>query len=147
MQTWEEIIKAIQTALAGRSTEARESLQACWDRSDPRDAAQRCVIAHYLADQQDDLHDEIAWDERALAAFADVAEDALVPVGVPSTAGFAVSLHLNLGDGYLRAGELAKARVQVQEAQSAVHLLPAEGYGAMVRGGVERLAIRVEAAS
>ena len=47
----------------------------------------------------------------------------------------------------LTPGELAKARVQVQEAQSAVHLLPAEGYGAMVRGGVERLAIRVEAAS
>lgn len=68
-------------------------------------------------------------------------------MGVPSTAGFAVSLHLNLGDGYLRAGQLAEARVQVQEAQSAVHLLPAEGYWAMIRGGVERLATRVEAAS
>ena len=55
MQTWEEIIEAIQTALAGRHTEAREALQACWDRSDPRDAAQRCVIAHYLADQVESL--------------------------------------------------------------------------------------------
>lgn len=67
MQTWQTILDAVQHALAGRSATARVDLQGLWDYADPKDAAPRCVIAHYLADQQHDLGDDIAWDERALS--------------------------------------------------------------------------------
>lgn len=143
MQTWEDIQESVQAALGGRSETARASLQGCWDRTSPEDAAQRCVIAHYLADQQDNFADEIAWDERALEAFDGITDDDLAPIGIPSATGFAPSLHLNLGDGYLRAGDLPKARAQVEQAQAAMHLLPAEGYGAMIRGGIQRLAEKI----
>ena len=55
------------------------------------------------------------------------------------------SLHLNLGDDYLRAGRVQDAEDQVARAQQAVALLPEHGYGAMIREGVRRLQERVQA--
>lgn len=147
MQTWEEILNAVQSALAGRSSAARAELERCWERTGPEDAAQRCIIAHYLADQQDQIAEEIAWDERALAAFADVYDNELAPIGVPSTAAFAPSLHLNMGDSYLRAGNRSAARSHLEHAKNEVHHLPADGYGAMIRGGLLRLEERIASTS
>lgn len=105
----------------------------------------RCVIAHYLADQQDSLEAEIAWDERALEVFPSIPDDGLAVIGVPSAAGFEPSLRLNLGDGYLRAGRIADARTQVDLARAVARELPPDGYGAMIRGGIERLGERISA--
>ncbi|OFE17398.1 hypothetical protein BA895_16675 [Humibacillus sp. DSM 29435] len=55
-----------------------------------------------MADLETDLAAEVGWDEQALASFAHVSDVDLAPVGVPAAAGLAPSLHLNLGDGYLR---------------------------------------------
>ncbi|XVX19219.1 hypothetical protein ACQP1U_12965 [Actinomycetota bacterium] len=147
MQTWDEILHAIQQSLAGRSTTARAALQACWDHTGEQDAAQRCVIAHYLADQQEALDDEIAWDETALSAFPGIADGDLAAIGVPSSAAFEPSLRLNLGDGYRRAGRLEEARAQLELAQASAHLLPTEGYGAMIRGGIQKLSDRLSGPS
>ncbi|WP_231579628.1 hypothetical protein [Dermacoccus sp. PE3] len=103
------------------------------------------MLAHYLADQQEALASETRWDEQALSEFAHLHDDDLAAIGVPSTAGFAPSLHLNLGDDYLRAGRVQDAEDQVARAQQAVALLPEHGYGAMIREGVRRLQERVQA--
>lgn len=50
------------------------------------------------------------WDARALAEHAQVSEAAFAAVGITSAAGFAPSLHLNLGDDHLRAGNIGLAR-------------------------------------
>jgi len=104
------------------------------------------VLAHYLADTETVLDDEIRWDETALAEFAHLDAGALAPVGIPDTAGLAPSLHLNLADGYLRAGHPDRARGHLDAGLATVGALGEDGYGAMIRGGLERLAGRIKEA-
>jgi hypothetical protein len=143
MTAWPTIIEAIGVALAGDRERGRTSLTACWQGTAAHDAAQRCVLAHYLADVQDDLNDEVAWDEAALAAFADVAETELAPIGIPSARTLEPSLRLNLGDGYRRQGRFEDAKVHADAGQAVVHLLPDDGYGQMIRTGLASLRARL----
>ena len=141
--SWDAVTIAVGRALAGDRVGGRRDLLDLWDRTGPADAAPRCVLAHYLADLEDDLADEVAWDERALAAYAGVGETDLAAIGIPSAAGLAPSLHLNLGDGYRRQGRTQDARVQLEAGLAAVDVLTDDGYAAMIRSGLERLAERL----
>ena len=58
----------------------------------------------------------------------------------------APSLHLNLGDGYLRLGRVGEARVQLEAGLAAADALGDDAYGAMVSGGLGRLAERLAGA-
>src|SRR5215213_867405 len=64
-----------------------------------------------MADVQDDVHQELVWDQRALAA-AELLTDARVgQAGVTlPVAGLFPSLHLNLGECFRKLGELGRAR-------------------------------------
>lgn len=146
MGNWGDVLAAVGQAADGRSQEARQALADCWHATGEGDYAQRCVIAHYLADHQDCLADEVTWDQRALDAHQQVQDADLAPVGIASAAAFAPSLHLNLGDGNLRLGNLEAAVDHLEAARQTEHLLPGEGYGAMIRGGIDRLAQRIDAA-
>lgn len=143
MAGWDDVVAAVQVALTGDRDEGRAELDAVWASTAPDDHAQRCVLAHYLADLQDDLDDEIGWDESALAEFADVAEGDLAAIGIPSASGMAPSLHLNLGDGYLRRGDLAGARRELDAGLAAAGALGDDGYGALIRQGLAGLAERL----
>ena len=145
MTGWSDITAAIQLALGGDKDGGRDALLACWAKTTDDDHAQRCVLAHYLADLQSPLDDEVAWDELALSEHAQVVDDDLAPVGITSAAALAPSLHLNLGDGYLRQGRVVDARAQVVAGLRAAETLPADGYGAHIRSGLERLQERVDA--
>ncbi len=102
MTHWDAIIAAVGLALSGDQGAGRHALSTCWELTSEGDHAQRCVIAHYLADLQQHLDDEVAWDERALQAYPHLTDADLTPIGIPTARGLASSLHLNLGDGYLR---------------------------------------------
>ncbi|MBM6406140.1 hypothetical protein JQN72_18050 [Phycicoccus sp. CSK15P-2] len=145
MTTWDEVLEAVTTTLGGDRSGGGERLRAAWDATAVEDHARRCVLAHYLADLEDDLDEEVAWDRRALDEYAHVADGDLAPVGIPSAAGMAASLHLNLGDGLLRQGRLDDARRQLAAGLAATAALPDDGYGEMVRAGLERLRARVAA--
>jgi hypothetical protein len=147
MAQWDEITAAIGVALGGDQTGGRDRLMRCWVGTTEADHAQRCVLAHYLADLQADLEHEIAWDRTALAEHALVKDEDLAPVGIASTRGIAPSLHLNLGDGYLRRGEVDAAREHLEQGLAAAEALPPDGYGKMIRAGLEALAQRIEAVS
>ena len=138
---WPEVIAAVGGAQATDRAVARERLGALWERADL--PAQRCVIAHFLADVQESLHSEVAWDEAAWAAFQGVSDADLEPIGVPAAAGFAPSLHLNLGDGYLRQERREDAARELALARAAVGSLDDDGYGAMVRRGLDGLQSRL----
>lgn len=146
MGGWEHITSAVGLALTGDKQQGREALSECWRATTDADHAQRCVIAHYLADLQSSLDDEVGWDEAALAEFGHVSDEDLAPVGIPSAAGLAPSLHLNLGDGYLRQGRLDEARAQLDAGLRARNTLPTDGYGALIRDGLDRLEERVHRA-
>jgi hypothetical protein len=144
MTGWEEITDAVGLSLGGDQQRGRDALSRCWRATKDDEHAQRCVIAHYLADLQSSLDDEVAWDETALLEHAHVADEDLAPVGIASAAGLAPSLHLNLGDGYLRQGRVEAARRQLAAGIEAQSTLPDDGYGAHIRSGLERLQQRVQ---
>lgn len=110
MTTWDEVVRAVEAALTGRSEQARRVLEETWNGTAADEHAQRCVLARYLADQQTDLAEETAWDERALEEHTRAGDSDLLAMGVSSAAGFAPSLHLNLADDYRRAGLIGRSR-------------------------------------
>lgn len=139
MTGWERIMSAVGLALAGDMQRGRDALSDCWAATTDADHAQRCVIAHYLADLQSFLDDEVTWDEVALSEHAHVTDEDLGPVDMTSAAGLAPSLHLNLGDGYLRQGRVDAARAELDAGMRAGIALPTDGYGALIRSGLDRL--------
>ncbi|MGA8046614.1 MAG: hypothetical protein WCA30_10175 [Dermatophilaceae bacterium] len=143
MTDWEAITRAVGLALGGEKELGRDALSDCWTGTTDTDHAQRCVIAHYLADLQSSLEGEVAWDEAALAEFAHVTDEDLASVGILSAAAMAPSLHLNLGDGYLRQGRLDAARAQLDAAMRARSALSSDGYGDLIRAGLDRLQQRL----
>lgn len=146
MTGWERITSAVGLALTGDRQQARDALSDCWRATTDTDHAQRCVIAHYLADLQSSLDDEVSWDEAALSEYAQITDEDLAPVGIASAAGLAPSLHLNLGDGYLRQGRVDAARAHLGAGMQARNILPTDGYGALIRSGLDRLEKRIHEA-
>jgi hypothetical protein len=143
---WPVILEAVGGAQTGERPAGREGLLACWARTAPADHAYRCVLAHYLADVQDSLADEVAWDTTALEEFAHLGGADLAAVGIPDAAGLAPSLHLNLGDGYLRQGRFPDAATQLRLGLAAAGTLDDDGYGRMIREGLAGLEDRLAAA-
>ena len=144
MLEWPTILEAIGLAQTGDRTIGRQALLACWEQTDLPEHAFRCVLAHYLADVEDSVDDEVAWDATALAEYAHLRGADLAAVGIPDATGLAPSLHLNLGDGFLRQGRTAEAAEQLSAGLEAVAALGDDGYGRMIRDGLDRLASRID---
>jgi hypothetical protein len=109
------ITAAMTRAHTGHKTEARAALTELWETIGPDgDTFHRCTLAHYLADLQDTAEAELLWDERALAAAADLTDERLQQVHPTlSVAGFLPSLHLNLADDHRRLGHSDLARAHL----------------------------------
>ena len=141
----DEIMAAIECGRTGNRQEAAGALRALWDAAGD-DALKRVTIAHHLADLQDDPHEELIWDRRALAAVAGLtdrhAQDFHESLQVR---GFLPSLHLNLADVHHRLGHHAEARVHLASAQSFIDALADDGYGAMIRSGISSLQVKLAA--
>ena len=144
MSQWDAVLAAVTTALTGDAQRGRELLLACWADTTERDHAQRCVLAHYLADLESDLAREVDWDRTALDEHAHVGDGDLAAIGIPSARGLLASLHLNLGDGLLRQGDVAAARSHHVAGLAACAALGDDGYATMIRGGLERLGQRLD---
>ena len=64
-----------------------------------------------MADVQDDVAEELRWDERALAAADGLTDERVAAGGVPAgVAGFYPSLHLNIAECHRRLGNPTQAR-------------------------------------
>ena len=99
-----------------------------------------CVLAHSMADVQDDVQQELVWDLRALAAADLLTDDDVARAGVPLTAaGLYPSLHLNLGECYRKLGDVGLAREHLGLARAGVGALGDDDYGRLIKGGLERL--------
>lgn len=141
-----EIDAAARAGHAGDRAEARTRFSALWDRIGPGgDPLHRCTLAHLAADVEDDPRDELEWDVRALAA-ADELTDERARRFHPSlsAAGFYPSLHLNLADVHRRLGSPADARRHLDLARDRVGTLNDDGYGRMIRNGIERCGERLD---
>lgn len=138
--------QGIELSQRGEQDAARQVLAQVWEDigGEDGDPLHRCALAHSMADVQDDVHEELVWDLRALEAADLITDQRAGLAGVTSpVAGFYPSLHLNLGECYRKVGELEQAQVHLERGRAAVGALPDDGYGQMIAGGLDRLAERL----
>ena len=101
----DRISDALDLFNAGRRSEARDGFAAIWsDIEIDGDPFHQCVLSHYTAGAQDDPHQEVAWNRRALDAANRIGRER------PDAASLSVlslypSLHLNLADALHRTGD------------------------------------------
>ncbi|MGI5162183.1 hypothetical protein [Microbispora sp. CA-102843] len=127
----------------GQREAARDLFAQIWDDigGEQGDPLHVCVLAHSMADVQDDVHQELMWDLRALAAADRVTDEGVAQAGVAlPAAGLYPSLHLNLSECYRKLGDLGRAREHLQQARAGIGALGDDEYGRLIKGGLERLA-------
>lgn len=157
MSTDTESIDAVKTEMmaatamvrSGDRAGGRSRLEALWARiaSNPSnpDPIHECVVAHHLADAQDNFTDELAWDIRALNAAmrctdADSQRHPNLSIGL-----FMPSLHTNLAEDYFKLGDFAHSKEHLASARNFIDHLLDDSYGQMIRRGIERIARRLDA--
>ncbi|MEU9830348.1 hypothetical protein AB0D67_02295 [Streptosporangium sp. NPDC048047] len=126
----------------GQRDAARDLLARIWDDigGEQGDPLHVCVLAHSMADTQDDVREELMWDLRALAAADLVTDERAAEAGVTlSVTGLYPSLHLNVSDCYRRLGDLDRAREHLRRGRATIGALGDDEYGRLIRGGLERL--------
>lgn len=140
----------IQDAIAilhrGDRPAAKVRLLALWSQLPSEASFERAVVAHYLADAQEQLDDELAWDLRALEAATGAADpDAARVLGGTrvTLASFMPSLHLNLASDYERARDLASARHHLDAAAGHIAALDDSPISALTRAAIERMRARL----
>ncbi|MEV1170896.1 hypothetical protein [Nonomuraea sp. NPDC049784] len=127
----------------GQREAARDLFAQIWDDigGEQGDPLHICVLAHAMADVQDDVHQELMWDLRALAAADLVTDERVAQAGVTlSAAGLYPSLHLNLSECYRKLGDLDRAREHLQQARTTIGALGDDEYAQLIKSGLERQA-------
>ncbi|SNY66200.1 hypothetical protein [Paractinoplanes atraurantiacus] len=122
---------------------AREQFARIWAEigGEDGDPLHVCVLAHSAADVQDDVRQELLWDQRALAAAGRLSDERVAEAGVPMTvAALYPSLHLSLADCHRRLGDLTRAREHLAQAREGMGALGDTEYGRLIRDGLDRLA-------
>lgn len=139
-----ELMAVIGVLHAGDKAAARERFALIWERLDPADHFHRCVLAHYMADAQEDLAEELRWDQRALDAASQATADEFADrlPGV-TLASFVPSLHLNLASDHERLGTLDLARHHAALAARAADGLGDSELAGLTRSAIARLATRL----
>jgi hypothetical protein len=139
------VAEAVGLGQSGRAAEARELFTQIWAELGPDgDPLHRVTVAHHMADLQEDPHEELAWDLRALDAVDGVTDQRVADAGATGpVAAFYPSLHLNLGEDYRKLGDPESARRHLELGRAAAGALPDDGYGRLIRGGLEGLAQRL----
>jgi hypothetical protein len=122
-----------------------------WAALPENDHAGRCILAHYIADLQDDLGEEVGWDEVALTNSQGVTDSDLQALHPSLTVlGFVPSLQLNLADGYRRQGRFEEAATALaasiaQNASLPVDLPQQVAYRDLILSAQARTRERIEA--
>lgn len=91
---------------------------------------EKFTAAHFVARHQKSVSDKLTWDETALAMALKVNND--------TVKGSFPSLYLNIAKCYEDLEDIDNAKKNYDLALSFIHLLPDDGYGTMIRGGIQR---------
>ncbi len=126
----------------GQGDAARRPLGQIWNEigGEQGNPLHVCVLAHTMADVQDDVRQELLWDRRALAAAGLLTDEGTTQAGValPVTALYP-SLHLNLADCYRKLGDLDRAHEHLHHARAGIDALGDDEYGRLIRNGLNTL--------
>ena len=138
--------EAVQLSHSGEREAARLLFDDLWDEigGDQGDPLHRCTLAHAMADVKDDVHQELLWDERALAAADELTDAHVAQAGVAlPVAGLYPSLHLNLSECHRKLGDLDRAREHLRKAEETIDALGDDEYGRLIRNGLEQIAAQL----
>ena len=130
------IAQVQQLALRGQREQAAAAYAQLWTQVEHGRPLHRLTVAHYLADLWDDPAEELRWDERALAAAAEVTP---ADTDAAAVAPLRASLHVNAAGALHKLGREQDARRQLDSARQAVRALPEDGYGRLVRARIDSL--------
>lgn len=120
-------VRGIEMEHAGDLAQAGEIYRQAWEEAScPLEA---CTAAHYLARLQTDPGESLRWNLLALE------QAGLVPG--EEIAAIYPSLQLNVAHGYQLMGHRMLALAHYELAERACVSLPEDGYGRMIRKGVE----------
>jgi rifampin ADP-ribosylating transferase len=118
----------------GQKKEALNLFQQAWKEAS--NDFEKLTSAHYLARHQENIEDKLKWDETALQLALNINND--------TVRGFYPSLYLNIGKCYEDLNDSNNARKNYQLALYFAHLLPDNGYGNMIKGGIMNGIARVK---
>lgn len=112
----------------GASPEAAKFFYEAWKVSE--NGFEKFTAAHYVARVQKSVTDKLHWDNLSLhhALMIDSEE-------VKSTL---PSLHLNVGNCFENLGDFLNAKSHYNKALANCVFLPADGYGEMIRSGIQK---------
>ncbi len=110
----------------GRKRDAIELFQQAWDEAS--NDFEKFTSAHYVARHQENIHDKLKWDETALQLALKINDD--------NVRGAYPSLYLNVAKCYEELNDFNNARKNYKFALSFIGLLPDNGYGKMIKGGI-----------
>lgn len=119
----------------GKKEEALTLFQKAWNEAS--DDFEKFNAAHYVARHQNSVADKLQWDEAALS-FALKINDGSVNETYPS-------LYLNIAKCYEDLKQPGKATEYYQLALSYADALPDDGYGNMIKQGINNGLKRVTA--
>jgi len=106
--------------------EANKLFLQAWDEA--TNDFEKFTSAHYVARHQKSIADKLMWDEIALNLALKIKDE-------PIKANCA-SLYLNIAKCYEDLNDIDNAKKNYQLALSFTNLLPDNGYGKMIKGGI-----------
>jgi len=111
----------------GNNNDAKQLFIQAWETS--TNDFEKFTAAHYVARHQKTTEDKLNWDETALS-FALKIEDDTMKAHYPS-------LYLNIAKCYEDLNDFDAAKNQYQLALSYADFLPENGYGKMIKSGIQ----------
>lgn len=132
--------KIVKLCADGMAAEGRGQMELAmtlfrqaWDESS--DDFDRFTSAHYIARHQKTVADKLKWDQTSLQLALKIDDD--------SVKSYYPSLYLNIGKCYEDLKDAGMAKVNYQKGLAFSALLPDDGYGKMIRSGLENGIARV----
>lgn len=110
----------------GKPEEASKLFQQAWHES--TNDFEKFTSAHYVARHQKNVVDKLKWDETALQLALKLKDD--------TVKGVFPSLYLNIAKCYEDLNDFDNAKRNYELALSYANILPDDGYGKMVKGGI-----------
>ena len=117
----------------GQPADARDVFYEAWEAATTD--VEKFTAAHYVARHQKGIPDKLHWDKEALK-YALQIDDETVKETLPS-------LYLNIGKCYEDLADFANARINYQAALSFINSLPDDGYGNMIKTGINNAVVRL----
>jgi tetratricopeptide (TPR) repeat protein len=118
-----------------KNDEASKVFLEAWEQA--ADDKEKFTAAHYVARHQPTIADKLAWDEIALNLAMKIEDD--------SVKGAYPSLYLNIAKCHEDLEDFEQAKKNYETALTYANSLHEDGYGRMIRGGVENGLERIKA--